>query len=130
MGVPESKLVLGKHSGRHALAKRCEDLGCPLNREQLDEMYRRFTAMAEGFDPKTGYILREKYKGMGQGGPFDGECDLSDWHAADGVTLPYKHQNKQNGQQTSTAEFKKVEFNPKIDPKMFDKPADAAAGNK
>ena len=27
VGVPESKLVLGKHSGRHALAKRCEDLG-------------------------------------------------------------------------------------------------------
>ncbi len=23
VGVPESKLVLGKHSGRHALAKRC-----------------------------------------------------------------------------------------------------------
>jgi len=81
-------------------------------------------------DPKTGYILREKYKGMGQGGPFDGESDLSDWHAADGVTLPYKHENKQNGQQTSTAEFKKIEFNPKIDPKMFDKPADAAAADK
>jgi 2-isopropylmalate synthase len=47
VGVPESKLVLGKHSGRHALAKRCEDLGCPLNREQLDEMYRRFTALAD-----------------------------------------------------------------------------------
>ena len=27
VGVPESRLVLGKHSGRHALAKRCEDLG-------------------------------------------------------------------------------------------------------
>ncbi|HLH43333.1 MAG TPA: 2-isopropylmalate synthase [Bryobacteraceae bacterium] len=47
VGVPESKLVLGKHSGRHALAKRCEDLGCPLSREQLDEMYRRFTALAD-----------------------------------------------------------------------------------
>jgi 2-isopropylmalate synthase len=47
VGVPESKLVLGKHSGRHALARRCEDLGCPLSREQLDEMYRRFTAMAD-----------------------------------------------------------------------------------
>ncbi len=78
-------------------------------------------------DPKTGYILREKYKGMGQGGPFDGESELSDWRAADGITLPYKHENKQNGQQASTAEFKKVELNPKIDPKMFEKPADAAA---
>src|SRR3984885_11791490 len=47
VGVPESKLVLGKHSGRHALAKRCDDLGCALNREQLDVMYQRFTALAD-----------------------------------------------------------------------------------
>jgi 2-isopropylmalate synthase len=47
VGVPESRLVLGKHSGRHALAKRCEDLGCPLTREQLDTMYERFTALAD-----------------------------------------------------------------------------------
>jgi 2-isopropylmalate synthase len=47
VGVPESKLVLGKHSGRHALAKRCEDLGVALTREQLDTMYQRFTALAD-----------------------------------------------------------------------------------
>src|SRR5690348_12845446 len=47
VGVPESKLVLGKHSGRHALAKRCEDLGCPLSKDQLDTMYHRFTALAD-----------------------------------------------------------------------------------
>ena len=47
VGVPESKLVLGKHSGRHALAKRCEDLGVPLTREQLDTMYLRFTELAD-----------------------------------------------------------------------------------
>jgi len=45
--VPESKLVLGKHSGRHALAKRCEDLGFAMNKEQLDAMYHRFTALAD-----------------------------------------------------------------------------------
>src|SRR6267154_994818 len=39
VGVPESKLILGKHSGRHALTKRCEDLGSPLTREQLDTVY-------------------------------------------------------------------------------------------
>ncbi len=33
VGVPESKLVLGKHSGRHALKKRCEDLGFELTRK-------------------------------------------------------------------------------------------------
>jgi len=47
VGVPEARLVLGKHSGRHALAKRCEDLGIPLTREQLDTMYQRFTTLAD-----------------------------------------------------------------------------------
>lgn len=75
-------------------------------------------------DQKTGYVLREKYKGMAQSGPFDGESNLSDWRTADGLTLPYIHQNKQNGQQTSTAEVKKIELNPTIDPKIFSKPAE------
>jgi zinc protease len=73
-------------------------------------------------DPKSGYILREKYKGMGQQGPFEGETDLADWRSAEGLTMPYKHENKQNGQPTSTAEFEKIELNPHIDPKLFDKP--------
>lgn len=76
-------------------------------------------------DPKTGHILREKYKGMSQAGPFDGETELADWRTADGLTFPYTHQNKQNGQETSRAEFKKVEINPTVDPKIFEKPAEA-----
>jgi 2-isopropylmalate synthase len=47
VGVPESRLVLGKHSGRHALRDRCEHLGYSLTREELDEVYRRFTALAD-----------------------------------------------------------------------------------
>ncbi len=78
-------------------------------------------------DPKTGYILREKYKAMGQSGPFDGETNLADWRTVDGLTMPYKHQNKQDGKETSTAQFKKIELNPAVDPKLFVKPAEAAA---
>jgi 2-isopropylmalate synthase len=34
-------LVLGKHSGRHAVQKRCEQIGCTsLDRRTLDEVYR------------------------------------------------------------------------------------------
>ncbi|HYM78327.1 MAG TPA: pitrilysin family protein [Candidatus Dormibacteraeota bacterium] len=78
-------------------------------------------------DPKTGHILREKYKGMGQAGPFDGETDLADWRSADGLTMPYKHENKQNGQQTSTAEFRKIEINGPVDAKSFEMPAEKPA---
>ena len=78
-------------------------------------------------DPKTGYVLREKYKGLGQAGPFEGESNLSDWRPVDGITMPYKHQNKQDGKETSNAELKKVEFNPPLDPKLFSKPAETAS---
>jgi 2-isopropylmalate synthase len=47
VGVPESKLVLGKHSGRHALHKRAEDLGFELNKEELNVLYERFTTLAD-----------------------------------------------------------------------------------
>ena len=47
VGVPETRLVLGKHSGRHALKKRAEDLGFELTREELDEVYTQFTIAAD-----------------------------------------------------------------------------------
>jgi len=47
VGVPGSTLVLGKHSGRHALARRYQELGYPLSQAELDEIYRRFTALAD-----------------------------------------------------------------------------------
>jgi 2-isopropylmalate synthase len=47
VGVPDSTLVLGKHSGRHALAIRCEQLGFQFERRELDEVYRRFVALAD-----------------------------------------------------------------------------------
>ena len=47
VGVPETKLVLGKHSGRHALHKRAADLGFNLDKVELDTLYHRFTALAD-----------------------------------------------------------------------------------
>jgi 2-isopropylmalate synthase len=47
VGVPDSKLVLGKHSGRHALAIRCEQLGYQFDRRALDDVYRRFVRLAD-----------------------------------------------------------------------------------
>lgn len=58
VGVPGTSFVLGKHSGRHALAQRCEKLGFPLDRRELDHVYRQFLARAD--ETKTvadGWIL-------------------------------------------------------------------------
>jgi 2-isopropylmalate synthase len=47
VGVPQATLVLGKHSGRHAVLRRCEQLGIAVDRQQLDEIYRAVIALAD-----------------------------------------------------------------------------------
>jgi len=47
VGVCGTSLVLGKHSGRHALGLRCEQMGFFLNRRELDEIYEKFLALAD-----------------------------------------------------------------------------------
>lgn len=47
VGVPGNQLVLGKHSGRHALGKRLAELGYVASGAELDSVYRRFMQLAE-----------------------------------------------------------------------------------
>jgi 2-isopropylmalate synthase len=47
VGVPSRSLVLGKHSGRHALRESLKELGYEPSDEQLAECYRRVTAFAD-----------------------------------------------------------------------------------
>ncbi len=56
VGVPESRLVIGKHSGRHALHARVVTLGFTLTREELDIVYAEVTALA---DNKKGLMDEE-----------------------------------------------------------------------
>ncbi|HLK32809.1 MAG TPA: hypothetical protein VKT29_06940, partial [Terriglobales bacterium] len=46
-GAPGNKIVLGKHSGRHALARRYTELGYLLSGAELDVVYQAFTALAD-----------------------------------------------------------------------------------
>jgi 2-isopropylmalate synthase len=45
--VPGNQLVLGKHSGRHALGKRLAELGYAASGPELDSVYRRFMKLVE-----------------------------------------------------------------------------------
>jgi 2-isopropylmalate synthase len=47
VGVPKSNIVLGKHSGRHALLSRYEELGYNFDPDALADIYSRFTALAD-----------------------------------------------------------------------------------
>jgi 2-isopropylmalate synthase len=47
VGVPHNRMVLGKHSGRRALAHRLEQLGFVLSTADLDAAYHRFSELAD-----------------------------------------------------------------------------------
>ncbi|HUO15178.1 MAG TPA: 2-isopropylmalate synthase [Verrucomicrobiae bacterium] len=74
VGVPDSKLVLGKHSGRHALGMRCEQLGYQFDRRALDDIYRRFVRLADKIkhveDHHLLELIRETHKPSGSATPL------------------------------------------------------------
>jgi len=47
VGVPANSLVLGKHSGRHALSLRYAELGYDITAAELDTAYMSFTRLAD-----------------------------------------------------------------------------------
>ncbi|MCP4113644.1 MAG: 2-isopropylmalate synthase [Desulfobacteraceae bacterium] len=55
IGLHESKLVLGKHSGRHALRTRLKDMGYDLSDEELNTVFTKFKELAD----KKKHVLDE-----------------------------------------------------------------------
>jgi 2-isopropylmalate synthase len=55
VGVPSSQLILGKHSGRHALGKRMKDLGFELSAGDLAALFDKFKVLAD----KKKYVFDE-----------------------------------------------------------------------
>ena len=47
VGVPKNSIVLGKHSGRHALVSRYKQLGFELADDEIATIYPRFVALAD-----------------------------------------------------------------------------------
>jgi 2-isopropylmalate synthase len=47
VGLSESTLVLGKHSGRHAFADKLEQMGYHLDQDQLNRAFGRFKELAD-----------------------------------------------------------------------------------
>ncbi|MFA4843853.1 MAG: 2-isopropylmalate synthase [Candidatus Margulisiibacteriota bacterium] len=47
IGLTENKLVLGKHSGRHAFADRLKDMGYALSEANLEKAFNKFKEMAD-----------------------------------------------------------------------------------
>ncbi len=86
VGVPESRIVLGKHSGRHSLDRRCEDLGFDLTHDQLDAVYRAFIQAADRkkglTDDEIAHLVRQVLHGRWKYAPAAEEAEPDDWTLA------------------------------------------------
>jgi len=47
VGIPKNKLVMGKHSGRHAFRERLKELGLSLEEEPLNQAFKAFKDLAD-----------------------------------------------------------------------------------
>lgn len=73
-------------------------------------------------DPQTGRVLRAQYEGMSSSGPATRVVDFSEWKTVDGITIPFHEESAVNGQPAVSMTISSYEFNPSIDPKIFQKP--------
>ncbi len=68
VGMPSNEIVLGKHSGRHALAKHYEDLGYQLTKPELERAYEVFCRLADRkkqvYDEDLIAIVNEGFHGI------------------------------------------------------------------
>ncbi|MEL7336506.1 MAG: 2-isopropylmalate synthase, partial [Planctomycetota bacterium] len=78
VGVEKTDLVLGKHSGRAALADRAATLGFKLEGEQLDEVFKQFKELAdkkkEVYDGDIAALASQQ---------ISGSVDSNDWRLID-----------------------------------------------
>src|SRR5450759_1542925 len=90
IGIDGSELVLGKHSGRHALADRLTKMGFTLKTEELDRAYSRFIDLADKkkivYDDDILAIARDEMEGDFTG---SGAYQLDYLHVSTGTsTIP------------------------------------------
>jgi len=66
IGISESKIVLGKHSGRHAFKDRLKKLGYSLNKKELEKAFKLFKELADKkkfvYDEDIEAIVEDKLK--------------------------------------------------------------------
>jgi 2-isopropylmalate synthase len=97
VGVPENSLVLGKHSGRHAFRDRLEKLGFAIDKEQLEDLFVRFKALADRKKSVYDEDIEALVLGTEQGGP---------WHL-DAISI---HTEVEDADQSAQASLK-LRFN-------------------
>lgn len=114
VGIPSNKLVLGKHSGRHALMQRLKDLGYDLSREELEIIYAKFKELAdkkkEVYDEDLEAIVENQMS------------RVKEYYSLENITIV----SGNNAIPTATVELVKEDGNVIVDASIGDGPVDAA----
>jgi len=105
VGFVESNIVLGKHSGRHALSKRLADLGFKFDAKRINEIFKQFKTLAdkkkEVFDDDLVALAEEEARGKSK------VYELVSVRVNTGTDIPpeaqvkIKHKNKTLGSNSS-----------------------------
>ena len=66
IGLTGSRMVLGRHTGRHGFAERCKQLGYKLSKDEVEQAYQRFLEVAdkkkEIFDADVAAIVNDQIR--------------------------------------------------------------------
>jgi 2-isopropylmalate synthase len=113
IGLERNRLVLGKHSGRHAFRARLEELGIHLDDERLDHAFEQFKKLADKkkdiYDADVEALVREEIEAVPE------TFELMSFHVTSGVGLT----------PTATVSVKVADEGLKTDAAIGDGPIDA-----
>ncbi|MCF7972453.1 MAG: 2-isopropylmalate synthase [Phycisphaerae bacterium] len=87
IGLSGSRVVLGRHTGRHGFVDRCKQLGFSLNQDELENAYKRFLEIAdkkkEIFDEDITALINDEIRGI------EHTYELEELHVVSGsVAMP------------------------------------------
>ncbi len=139
IGLKSSKLVLGKHSGRHAFVERLTELGIQLAEEELEKAFERFKDLAE----KKGAINDEDIRAIAENEIREVKEHFllkyyrvqsgSDISAASTIGIEIKgrvHEGSSTGDGPVDASFKAIDKIAKINAKLVEYNIEAVSGGK
>jgi len=139
VGVPSSQLILGKLSGRNALAKRLKDLGHIAEGEELDHIFQRFKELADKkkyvFDEDILTLVEEEMVKAFEAFSLDYLLTTSGSGVIPTATLKLKSNGK-TLQESATgagpvdAAYKAIDKATGVEPKLIDYRIEAISGGK
>jgi len=139
VGFEETKLVLGKHSGRHALKARLKKLGYRLNDKELDRAFARFKKIAdkkkEIFDDDLATIVEDEIGSGKEVYKLASFYVLSGNHVTPSATVTIKYKGKNmlvnsTGDGPVDACYKAIEKITGLKPRLFSYNLNAVTAGK